>query len=203
MWRLLILFPLLGVLGGCAYFYARPPSRVEAVGQIDQTDYVIAAGDTLTVFVWRNPELSLPVPVRPDGRISVPLIQDVQAAGRTPGQLCEVIAAKLGKYIQEPQVTVIVQAAGGQDQTSIKVIGEAITPRVVPYHVGLTLIEVMANVGGLTDFADGNRSYLIRYVNGKPKRFRLRIASLLRSGDMRANIELAPGDVISIPERWY
>jgi polysaccharide export outer membrane protein len=183
--------------------YAKPPSRVEATGATEKVDYVIAAGDGIQIFVWRNPELSITVPVRPDGNISVPLIQDVQAAGRTPSQLSEVIAAKLGKFVQEPQVTIIVQAATGQSETSIKVIGEAIQPRVLPYHVGITLIEVMAAVGGLTDFADGNRAYLIRYVGGQPKRYRLRIASLLRSGDMRSNIELAPGDIISIPERWY
>jgi polysaccharide export outer membrane protein len=203
MWRLLLLFPVFGSLSGCANFYAMPPSRTEATGAIEKIEYVIGAGDTVQIFVWRNPELSVAVPVRPDGRISVPLIQDVQAAGRTPGQLSEVIAARLGKFVQEPQVTVILQTAAGQDQTSIKVIGEAIQPRVVPYHVGITLIEVMATAGGLTDFADGNRAYLVRYVDGKPKRYRLRIASLLRSGDMRANIELAPGDVVSIPERWY
>ncbi|MFO1187517.1 MAG: XrtA/PEP-CTERM system exopolysaccharide export protein [Alphaproteobacteria bacterium] len=203
MWRLLVLVPLLGVLSGCAYFYSRPPTRVEAGGLTDKIDYVIGTGDSVQVFVWRNPDLSIIVGVRPDGKISVPLIQDVQAAGRTPGQLSEVIAAKLGKYVQEPQVTVIVQSATGQNETAVKVIGEAVQPRVIPYHVGMTLIEVMASVGGLTDFADGNRSYLIRYVNGQPKRYHLRIASLLRSGDMRTNIELAPGDIISIPQRWY
>jgi polysaccharide export outer membrane protein len=203
MWRLLLLFPLIGALGGCAYFYAKPPSGVDATGQGEKTDYVIGPGDGLQIFVWRNPELSIIIPVRPDGKIAVPLIQDVQASGRTPGQLSEVIAAKLGKYIQEPQVTIILQTAVGQDQTAIKVIGEALAPRVIPYHVGITLIEVMAVVGGLTEFSDGNRAYLVRFVNGQPKRYRLRIKTLLKSGDMRANIELAPGDVISIPERWY
>lgn len=203
MWRLIVLVPLLGVLSGCAYFYSRPPARVEASGLTDKIDYVIGTGDSVQVFVWRNPDLSIIVGVRPDGKISVPLIQDVQAAGRTPGQLSEVIAAKLGKYVQEPQVTVIVQSAVGQNETAVKVIGEAVQPRVIPYHVGMTLIEVMASVGGLTDFADGNRAFLIRYVNGQPKRYHLRIAALLRSGDMRTNIELAPGDIISIPQRWY
>jgi len=200
MWRLAIIFPVFA-LCGCAYFYARPPSRVEAAQQ--SVEYVIAAGDVVQISVWQNTELTLTVTVRPDGNISMPLLGDVQAAGRTPMQLSSFIQGKLGSFVHSPQVTTIIQTANGQGGTNIKVLGEAIQPRIVPYHVGITLIEVMAEAGGLTDYADGNRASLIRVVGGKSHRYRLRIASLLKSGNMAANVELAPGDVINIPERWY
>lgn len=205
MQRLLLVLLAAVSLSGCAYFFPRPPAKLDTGDPqlAKRADYQIGPGDQVQVFVWRNPELTVLVPVRSDGKISVPLLQDVQAAGRTPKELSISIADKLSEYIQEPQVTVIVETSAGRSETNIRIIGEAMQPKVLPYHMGITLIDVMAEAGGLTEFADGNRAYLAREVNGKPKRYHLRIASLLKSGNMKANIELAPGDVIVIPERWY
>jgi len=202
MFRSIALLLLVGSLSGCAYFYAKPPMTV--VAQSSQPlEYVIGAGDQLQVFVWRNQDLTVTVPVRPDGRISVPLLGDVMAAGRTAEQLRAAVEKDLSQYIQQPRVTVIVLSAAGQSQTSIRIVGEALQPKVLPYYTGMTLMDAMAAAGGLTDFADGNRAYLIRTVNGKRSRYHLRIASLLRGGNMDANIELAPSDTIVIPQRWY
>lgn len=143
------------------------------------------------------------MPVRPDGRISVPLLQDVQAEGRTPKQLGSMIATNLKEFVQEPEVTVIVQASAGRSERSIRIIGEAIAPKIIPYYVGITLIDAMTDAGGLTDFADGDRAFLVRAVDGKRKKFHLRVGSLIKGGNLAANIELAPGDAIVIPQRWY
>lgn len=188
------------LLAGCAYFRPSPPQDVEAA---QPKEYVIAPGDRLQIFVWRNPDLSVVVPVRPDGKISVPLLQDVQASGVTTAALSASIADALSNYIQEPQVTVMLENSAALSLWNVRVVGEAVQPKVVPYQVGLTLIDVMAQVGGLTEFADGNRAILIRDVNGKRKKYHLRIADLVKRGDMRVNAELLPGDVITIPERWY
>jgi polysaccharide biosynthesis/export protein len=198
-----ILLILATSLAGCAYFYPKAPPTVAATAGVKPTEYIISAGDTLDVFVWHNSDLSISAPVRPDGRISVPLLGDVLAAGLTPTQLGDSIEADLSRFVQKPVVTIIVRTTGGVSNNNVRVIGEAVQPRVVPYYVGITLMDVVANVGGLTTFADGNRAYLIRSVDGKPKKFRLRIGSLIRGGDMTANVQLAPNDTIVIPQRWY
>jgi polysaccharide biosynthesis/export protein len=198
--RIAVVALVTGLVTGCAYFRAPPPQDVEAA---HPREYVIAPGDSLQIFVWRNPDLSVTAPVRPDGRISVPLLQDVQASGTTAAALGASIASALSNYIQDPQVTVILQNSAALSLWNIRVVGEAVQPKVVPYQVGLTLMDVMAQVGGLTEFADGNRASLIREVNGRRKKYHLRIADLVKDGDMRVNAELLPGDVISIPERWY
>jgi polysaccharide export outer membrane protein len=166
-------------------------------------EYVIGPLDNLNVFVWRNPELSEAVPVRPDGRISTPLIEDLPAAGKTPTQLSRDIEEQLKKYIQEPIVTVIVTAFNGPYSRQVRVIGEATHPQAIPYRDNMTLLDVMIAVGGLTQFAAGNRATIVRTVNGTETNYRVRVADLIKSGDVTANVQLLPGDVLIIPQSWF
>jgi polysaccharide export outer membrane protein len=166
--------------------------------------YIIGAGDELRIFVWKNPDLSVDVPVRPDGKISTPLVPDVQAQGKTPTELAASLHAALSNYIQDPVVTVLVktfEAPGSA--SSIRVIGAAVTPKTVPYHAGLTALDVLIDVGGLSTFADGNSAMLIRNEPSGPRTYNLHLADLLRDGEMSANMKLSPGDIIRIPERWF
>ncbi|WP_436012986.1 XrtA/PEP-CTERM system exopolysaccharide export protein [Phenylobacterium sp. LjRoot219] len=171
---------------------------------VADSDYQIGPGDTLQVFVWKNPELSADVPVRPDGKITTPLVQDIQAQGKTPTQLAGDLRTALAAYVQEPIVTVVVKTVAAPTSASaIRVIGAAVTPKTVAYHSGLTALDVMIEVGGLTTFASGNKAQLIRNENGAYRSYPLRLADLVKSGDMAANVNLKPGDVIRIPERWF
>lgn len=180
---------------------AAPAPRASAA---DQSDYQIGPGDSLQIFVWKNPELSADVPVRPDGKITTPLVQDIQAQGKTPTQLAGDLRTALAAYVQEPIVTVVVKTVAAPTSASaIRVIGAAVTPKTVAYHSGLTALDVMIEVGGLTTFASGNKAQLIRNENGAYRTYPLRLADLVKSGDMRANVNLKPGDVIRIPERWF
>lgn len=166
--------------------------------------YVIGAGDELRVFVWKNADLSVDVPVRPDGKISTPLVPDVMALGRTPTELAADLRTELAKYIQDPVVTVLIKTfASPASASAIRVIGAAVTPKVVPYRVGLTTLDVLIDVGGLNTFADGNDAVLIRSDGNGSRTYPLRLADLLRNGEMKANMNLMPGDVIRIPERWF
>ena len=188
-------------LASCSYFYAKPPA-VTADAQVS-APYLIGPGDQIQISVWKNADLSVSAPVRPDGMISIPLLHDVRASGRTAEQLGAVIAEGLSKFVHDPQVTVIVSNPSPRSQTSVKIVGEAAQPRVIAYFEGMTLLDAMADAGGLTDFADGNRAFLVRSINGKRQKFHLRISSLIKRGDLSANIQLAPGDTIVIPERLY
>jgi polysaccharide biosynthesis/export protein len=206
------------LLTGCAFWLDKAPVGPKAPDIYSGApEYIIGPGDTLQVFVWRSAELSVTVPVRPDGRFSMPLLQDVQAAGKSPTQIADEIKRGLGDYVRDPMVTVIVQTVQGVGAGKVSVIGEVggsgaagrgeggggAVPRSVVYRAGLTLLDVMIEVGGLTQFANGNDSRLVRVVNGKPKEFRVRIADLMKDGDTTANVELAPGDVIRVPQRWF
>lgn len=191
-------------LSGCAFWLDKAPVGPKAAEiYTGAPEYAIGPGDTLQVFVWRNAELSVTVPVRPDGRFSMPLLQDVQAAGKTPTQVSDEIKRGLTEFVRDPMVTVIVQTVTGVGQGKVSVIGEAALPKSVSFRAGLTLLDVMVEVGGLTQFANGNDARLVRVTNGKPKEYRIRVADLMRGGDTSANVELAPGDVIRIPERWF
>lgn len=201
MSRIFLAMLLTWSLAACSYFYARPPAVV-ADPQVS-TPYVIGPGDQIQVSVWKNTDLSIAAPVRPDGMISIPLLHDVRASGRTSEQLSAVIADGLSKFVHDPQVTVIVTVPSPRSQTSVKIVGEAAQPRVVAYFTGMTLLDAVAEAGGLTEYADGNRAFLVRNVNGKQQKFHLRIGSLVKRGDLSANIQLAPGDTIVIPERLY
>ena len=168
------------------------------------SNYIIGAGDELRVFVWKNPDLSVDVPVRPDGKISTPLVPDAQAQGKTPTELAIDLRTALSRYIQDPVVTVLVKTFEAPGSASaIRVIGAAVTPKAVPYHTGLTALDVLIEVGGLNTFADGNDAILIRTENNGNRTYALRLADLLRNGEMNANMKLMPGDIIRIPERWF
>ena len=169
----------------------------------ETSKYVIGPGDVLQISVWHNPELSTQVPVRPDGRISTPLVIDMVAAGRTPEELGHDIETRLKKYVSDPLVTVIVSAFVGPYSQQVRIVGEATTPKALPYLAHMTVLDAMISVGGLTPYASGNRAKLVRRVNGKETETTLRISDLLKSGDLSANTELAPGDIIIIPQSFF
>jgi len=164
--------------------------------------YVIGPLDVVNIVVWRNPELSMTVPVRPDGRISTPLVEDVPALGKNPEQLARDLEKALSKYIRDPVVTVIVSSFVGPNNEQVRIIGEAAKPQSVPYRQNMTMLDVMIVVGGLTDFADGNHSVLIR-GSEQGKQYRVRLSDLVRRGDISANVDVRPGDILIIPQSWF
>jgi polysaccharide export outer membrane protein len=190
---------LASLLSGCA----GTPAPAVAENPAATPDYVIGPLDSLNIFVWRNPELTETVPVRPDGRISIPLIEDMQAAGKRPTELARDLEAKLKTYIQDPIVTVIVQSFNGPFSQQVRIIGEAAHPQALPYRDNMTLLDAMIAVGGLTQFAAGNRATVVRVVDGKQQQFTVRIADLVKDGDVSANVPLLPGDVLIIPQSWF
>ena len=169
------------------------------------SDYLIGPGDELQVFVWKNPDLSVTLPARPDGKISTPLVADIQAQGKTPTALAADLRTALGKYVQDPVVTVLVRtvATATGSAASIRVIGAAATPKSVPYRAGMTVLDVMIDVGGLNTYAAGNDAQIIRTQNGVSRGIPVHLADLMKSGDLKANVQLMPGDVVRIPERWF
>jgi polysaccharide export outer membrane protein len=191
-----ILFMALGYTASPAVAQAAP-----AVTEVSK--YVIGPGDQLQISVWHNPELSTAVPVRPDGRISTPLVTDVVAAGRTPDELGHDIEARLKKYVSDPIVTVIVSSFVGPYSQQVRIVGEAAQPKALPYLAHMTVLDAMIASGGLTPFASGNRAKLIRKVNGKDVSTILRLSDLLKDGDLSANTELQPGDTIIIPQSFF
>ena len=168
-----------------------------------QPDYVIGAGDVVNINVWRNPEVSLSVPVRPDGKITTPLVEDLQAAGKTSTQLARDIEKALEKYIQQPMVTVIITSFVGPYSQQIRVIGQAARPQALAYRQGMSLMDVLIAVGGITDFAAGNKANIIRTVDGQRRSVPVRLQDLLKDGDISANVTVLPGDVLVIPEGWF
>jgi polysaccharide export outer membrane protein len=167
--------------------------------------YIVGPGDTLNVFVWGNPELSTgtPVPVRPDGKITTPLVEDVQASGKTPTQLAREIEQRLSRYVKNPVVTVTVTGFVGSANEQIRVIGQAAEPQSIPYRERMTVLDVMIAVGGLTEFAAGNRAKIIRRVGSGQKSFEVRLDDLINDGDISANVDMYPGDILIIPESWF
>lgn len=199
-----VLGALLMVVAGCG---SAPPiidADADAMARSADYAYVIGAGDRLDIFVWRNPEVSVTdVPVRPDGHISSPLVQEMAAAGKTPDQLAADIARVLGRYIKDPLVTVTVREFVGDYREQVKVIGAAATPQTLPYRQDMTLLDVMIAVGGLTDYASGNRAVVVRRSNGGQRQIKARLDDLLRDGDIGANMQMYPGDILIIPESWF
>ena len=177
-----------------------PPAPVSAA--TPEYRYLIGPLDTVNIIVWRNPELSLSVPVRPDGFISTPLVEDLLAIGRNPTDLARDLEKALGKYSRDPVVTVVVTAFAGAASEQIRIVGEATRPQAIPYRQNMTLLDVMIQVGGLTDFADGNGAVLVR---GKEqgKQYSVRIKDLIKRGDISANVDVRPGDVLIIPQGWF
>jgi len=192
---------VLALLAGCSS--AEPLPAITPISDTSSPDYVIGPLDSLQVFVWRNPEVTTTVPVRPDGRISTPLIEDMQAAGKTPTQLARDIERELSKYIVDPVATVIVTGFNGPFSQQVRVVGEAAKPQAIPYRENMTVLDVMIAVGGLTEFAAGNRAVLIRDTDGKQKEYRVRLSDLLKDGDVSANARILPGDVLMIPQSWF
>lgn len=170
---------------------------------LPEANYLIGPGDKLSVFVWQNPDLSANVPVRPDGRISLPLLQDVEAAQKTPAQLAGEIERELSTYLREPHVTVIVTDFIGPYSQQVRVIGEAAEPKAIPYRTDMSVLDVMIAVGGLTQFAAGNRAVIVRKTPEEKREVAVRLDDLLKDGDMSANVPIMPGDVLVIPQSWF
>ena len=182
---------------------APPTSEGGAAAPDASTNYVIGPGDSLDIFVWRNPELSVKVPVRPDGKISAPLVEDMVAAGKSPTQLARDIEAVLGEYVREPKVTVIVGEFVGTFTEQIRVVGQATQPRSLAYRDRMTVLDAMIEVGGLTPQAAGNRAKIVRWENGRQIDLPVRLNDLLNKGKIEANVMLQPGDVLIIPESVF
>ena len=195
-------------LQGCSYgviYEELPTAKAVAPATTIPSDYryLIGPGDSLSIFVWRNPEVSTTIVVRPDGMISVPLIEDLSVTSKTPTQVARRIEKELSKYIKEPIVSVNVGGFIGPYREQIRVIGEAASPQSLPYSEDMTLLDLMIVVGGLTEFADGNMAILARVVDGEQRQYTIRIDDLVRDGDLSANIDMLPGDIIIIPEAWF
>ena len=178
-----------------------PPAPQTTV--LQSAPYLIGPGDGLGIFVWRNPELSVQVTVRPDGRVSTPLVQDVPATGETPTQLAHEIEKRLAKYVTEPIVTVIPSRFVGPFASQVRVVGEAALPRALPYRENMTLLDAMIETGGLTRYAAGNRATLVRTINGTQESYQVFLDSLIKQGEIDANVALVPGDIIIIPQTYF
>lgn len=194
-------------LVGCSSYGGKtlPTSEVQESSMAKSGDYTyqIGPGDSVNIFVWRNPEISNTVTVRPDGKITTPLVEELQASGKTPNQLAREIEEVLSTYIKEPIVTVIVGNYAGPYSEQIRIVGEAANPQAIAYKESMTALDVMIQVGGLTEFAAGNNARIVRVVDGKRKEYRVRLKDLLRKGDIRANVDMKPGDVLIIPESFF
>ena len=195
-------------LSGCAGGSSGPQlpaASFVAMQEGPGEDYIIGPLDELTIFVWRNPELGAKVQVRPDGRVTTPLITDMPAVGKTPKMLADDITLQLSQYIQDPLVSVIVNKFAGTYSQQVRVIGATGKPASLPYRANMTLLDAMIAVGGLSEYAAGNRAKLIRFdkETGKQAEYGLRLGDLLKRGDSKANVMLVPGDVIIIPESQF
>ena len=199
-WKAWAMIALVSGLAGCTTT-AYPPAPVD----VEAFDYwyLIGPGDKVNIQVWRNPELSLIVSVRPDGKITSPLVEDVPASGRTPTALAREMEKHLSKYVQSPVVTVIVTEFAGPFTQQIRVIGEAAKPATLPYREHMTLLDVMIAVGGITDFAAGNKASIVRQVGSRREQLGVRLIDLLRGGDLTANVAMQPGDVLVIPQSFF
>jgi polysaccharide export outer membrane protein len=189
------------IVTGCGGAPPLPPAP--PASSLPSAEYRIGPGDALNIFVWRNPELTLTVPVRPDGRLSIPLVEDVVAIGKTPTTLAREFEERLSKYVKEPLVTVIVESFVGPIPEQIRVIGEAAQPRALPYRADMTLLDLMIAVGGLTKYAAGNDSVIVRTAQGEQNTYSVHLNSLIRDGDIESNVALRPGDILIIPQRLF
>ena len=192
---------LIGLLAACASSSSLYPPAPTVVATTDYS-YVVGPGDTLNIIVWRNPDLSLVVPVRPDGKVSTPLVDELVAQGKTTSEIARDVEKALGKFVREPVVTVIVTNFVGPYSEQIRVLGEAAKPQALPFKQKMTVLDVMIAVGGLTDFADGNSASITRAAEGG-KRYSVRLKDLIKRGDISANVEMKPGDVLTIPQGWF
>ncbi|MEV4783179.1 XrtA/PEP-CTERM system exopolysaccharide export protein [Burkholderia sp. LMU1-1-1.1] len=168
-----------------------------------EIDYLIGPGDSISINVWRNPEVSQTVPVRPDGKITAPLVEDLPASGKTPSQLARDIEKALARYIQQPAVSVVVNGFVGTYDQQIRVIGQAAKPQSLPYRRDMSLMDVLIAVGGVTEFAAGNRASIVRKIDGKQEKLPVRLSDLIKDGDISANVRMWPGDILIIPESFF
>lgn len=198
---LLFVLPAGLTLGACS---TKPevPAAQAAVPELPPL-YQVGAGDSLTIFVWRNAELTTTVVVRPDGRISVPLIENLYVEGKNPSDLSREIESELAVYIQDPLVTVMVGGFVGTFPQQVRIVGEASVPQAIPYRANMTVLDVIIATGGLTEFADGNNTTLVRFQDGGPMEYRVRLDDLLEDGDISANVALLPGDILIVPETFF
>lgn len=181
---------------------SREPAPKESSVAKDWT-YRIGPGDALNIFVWRNPELSQTVTVRPDGKFSTSLVKEFLATGKTPPQLSIELEKELGEYVRDPLVTVTPSGFVGEYEDQVRVVGEATRPTATPYRKNMTILDLMIQVGGLTEFAAGNRAVLVRYSDGQEQEYKVRLNDLVKDGDISANVAMQPGDIIIIPEAWF
>lgn len=187
-------------LGGCA---GTKPAVMPMSAPAPSHDYLIGPGDNVNIVVWRNPEVSTTVPVRPDGKITTPLVEDLQASGKTSTALARDIEKALAKFIQQPVVTVVVTSFVGNYSEQIRVIGQAARPQALPFRRDMSLMDVLIAVGGITEFASGNKATVIRMVDGKQVILPVRLKDLVKGGDISANIYMQPGDVLVVPESFF
>lgn len=192
---------LTGTLAGCQSSGTTKPVA-DAAAATPQSEYVIGPGDTLQIFVWQHPEVSVTIPVRPDGRISTPLVEDVVAVGKTPTQLSRDLEGQIGQFIRAPSVSVIVTSFVGTFNNQVRVVGQAAAPQAIPFRQDMTLLDVMIQVGGLSDTAAGNRAKIIRRSGGQETEIPVRIDDLINKGNTSKNVVMEPGDVLIIPESW-
>jgi polysaccharide biosynthesis/export protein len=190
----------LGMVGCASSSSALTPAP--AVASSPDYNYIVGPGDSLNINVWRNPELSATVPVRPDGKVATPLVDELVAQGKTPTQIARDVEKALSKFVRDPVVTVVVTNFVGPYSEQIRVVGEATRPQFLPYKQKMTVMDVMIAVGGLTDFADGNSATIVRASEGN-KRYSVRLKDLLKRGDISANAEMLPGDILIIPQGWF
>lgn len=194
-------FFVLGMLGACAGISkSYPPAPVTALAS--DYNYIVGAGDTLNIIVWRNPELSMSVPVRPDGKVTTPLVDELVAQGKTTTEIARSVEKELSKLVRDPVVTIVATNFIGPYSEQIRVIGEATRPQALAYKKNMTMLDVMIAVGGLTDFADGNAASITRASEGE-KRYSVRLKDLVKRGDISANVEVKPGDILIIPQGWF
>lgn len=194
---------LLGMLTACSSTGMLTASDLADSGAAETREYLIGPGDALQIFVWDQADLSTNVQVRPDGRISTPLVEDLQAAGRSPTELARAIENVLQEYVRSPVVTVIVQGFVGESAQQVRVVGQATQPQALQYRNGMTVLDVMIAVGGLSQFASGNRATIVREIDGEQRQIRVRLDDLLNGGRIEENVRMLPGDVLVIPQSIF
>ena len=189
------------IVTGCGGAPSLPPAP--PASSLPSAEYRIGPGDTLNIFVWRNPELSTTVAVRPDGRLSIPLVEDLVAVGKTPTELSREIEKRLSKYVTDPIVTVMPQSFIGPFTQQVRIIGEAAAPKALPYRANMTVLDAMIEVGGLTKYAAGDRATLVRTINNTQATYSVHLKSLINDGDIGSNVVLEPGDILIIPQSYF
>ncbi|NQY62251.1 MAG: polysaccharide biosynthesis/export family protein [Alteromonadaceae bacterium] len=201
---ILVLLMLTQFITGCSS-PTLPSATIHASNTTDTSSYkyLIGPGDVLNIFVWRNAEVSGSFVVRPDGMITTSLVEDIPVSGKTPTELARSVEEILGTYLKDPVVTVTVNNFVGPFSEQIRVIGEASQPMAINYTQNMTLLDVMIRVGGLTEFADGNNAVIVRVESGKQKQYEIYIEDLIKDGEISANVDMLPGDIIIIPEAWF